>query len=30
MAKKRKIDGHSIGIPYHKVEALARVLHPKV
>ncbi len=30
MARKRKINDHGTGIPYHEVEALARVLLPEI
>ena len=30
MARKRKIHDHGTGIPYHEVEALARVLLPEI
>ena len=30
MARKRKINDHGTGIPVHEVDALARVLLPKI
>ena len=30
MARKRKIDDHGTGIPVHEVDALARILIPKI
>lgn len=30
MARKQKINGYGTGIPYHEVEALARVLLPEI
>lgn len=30
MARKKKINDHGTGIPYHEVEALARVLLPEI
>ena len=30
MARKRKIDDHGTGIPVHEVDALARILLPKI
>ena len=30
MAQKRKINGHGTGMPYHEVEALTRILLPKI
>ena len=30
MARKLKINDHGTGIPYHEVEALARVLLPEI
>ena len=30
MARKRKINDYGTGIPYHEVEALARVLLPEI
>ena len=30
MARKQKINDHGTGIPYHEVEALARILLPKI
>ena len=30
MARKKKANDYSTGIPYHEVEALARVLLPKI
>ena len=30
MARKRKINDYVTGIPYHEVEALARVLLPEI
>lgn len=30
MARKKKVNDHGTGIPYHEVEALARVLLPEI
>ena len=30
MPRKKKPNGHGTGIPYHEVEALARVLLPEI
>ena len=30
MARKKKVNDYGTGIPYHEVEALARVLLPEV
>ncbi len=30
MAKKKKVNDYGTGIPYHEVEALARVLLPEI
>lgn len=30
MPRKKKPDDHGTGIPYHEVEALARVLFPEI
>ena len=30
MARKKKVNDYGTGIPYHEVEALARVLRPEI